>query len=137
LVFILAIDPLQRIIEAASQKGILKLVLPKAANLITLFPLCRRCGNIHKPNYLGASSLTQNNLDFFLGSAHGSKSTYQSRKSSPYGLRIVPKLSYSKTSLARYANFMGKSWDSPNIFGSCTRVEVQPWIDKRGTRLPS
>jgi hypothetical protein len=63
----LAIDPLERIIEAASQKGILKLVLPKAANLIMLFPLCRRCGNIHKPNYLGASSLTQNNLDFFLG----------------------------------------------------------------------
>lgn len=33
LLFILAIDPLQRIIEAAAQRGILKLVLPKAANL--------------------------------------------------------------------------------------------------------
>lgn len=33
LLFILAIDPLQRIIEVASQKGVLKSVLPKAANL--------------------------------------------------------------------------------------------------------
>jgi hypothetical protein len=33
LLFILAIDPLQRIIEAAAQRGILKPVLPKAANL--------------------------------------------------------------------------------------------------------
>lgn len=33
LPFILAIDPLQRIIEAAAQRGILNLVLPKAANL--------------------------------------------------------------------------------------------------------
>jgi hypothetical protein len=31
--FILAIDPLQRIIEAAAQRGMLKPVLPKAANL--------------------------------------------------------------------------------------------------------
>jgi hypothetical protein len=33
LLFILAIDPLQRIIEAAAQKGVLKPILPKAANL--------------------------------------------------------------------------------------------------------
>jgi retron-type reverse transcriptase len=33
LLFILAIDPLQRIIEAAANKGILKSILPKAANL--------------------------------------------------------------------------------------------------------
>ena len=33
LFFILAIDPLQRIIETAAQKGILKPILPKAANL--------------------------------------------------------------------------------------------------------
>jgi hypothetical protein len=33
LLFILAIDPLQRIIELAAQKGILKPVLPKMANL--------------------------------------------------------------------------------------------------------
>lgn len=33
LLFILAIDPLQRIIEMAAQRGILKPMLPKAANL--------------------------------------------------------------------------------------------------------
>ena len=33
LLFILAIDPLQRIIEVAAQKGILKQILPKPANL--------------------------------------------------------------------------------------------------------
>jgi hypothetical protein len=33
LLFILAIDPLQRIIEVATNKGILKPILPKAANL--------------------------------------------------------------------------------------------------------
>ena len=33
LLFILAIDPLQRIIETAAQRGILKPILPKAANL--------------------------------------------------------------------------------------------------------
>jgi hypothetical protein len=33
LLFILAIDPLQRIIEMAAQKGVLKPILPKAARL--------------------------------------------------------------------------------------------------------
>jgi len=33
LLFILAIDPLQRIIETAAQREILKLIVPKAANL--------------------------------------------------------------------------------------------------------
>ena len=133
LLFILAIDPLQRIIEAAAQRGILKPVLPKAANL--------RC-SLYADDAAIFAYPANTELDHllkilnFFGECSGLKINISKMEIFPIRMdnTVVSQL---------LQNFPGKICSFPRRYlglplhvWKLRRVEVQPLIDKIGARLP-
>lgn len=137
LLFILAIDPLQRIIEVASQKGVLKSVLPKAANLrcslyaddgmTRLFsPTPRR------PRLIACTK----SYPSFFGECSGLKINIF--KTEIYSIRlddpVVADLLQNFPS--KVCKFPGKYLTLPFNVRKLRWIEVQLLIDKIGARLP-
>jgi len=133
MLFILAIDPLQRIIEVAADQGILSPILPKAANLrcslyaddaaIFAAPSSREIEHLHKIlNFFGECSGLRINIS----------------KTEIYPIRLP---SSTVTLLlqnfpGKICNFPGKYLGLPLHVRKLRKIDVQPLIDKIGARIP-
>ena len=133
LLFILAIDPLQRIIEVAANRGILKPILPKAANL--------RCSLYADDAAIFAdpSSLELEHLHRILalfGDCSGLKINIS--KTEIFPIRMVDSVvtQLLQNFPGKIAKFSGKYLGLPLHIRKLRKVEVQPLIDKIGARLP-
>ena len=133
LLFILAIDPLQRIIETAAQRGILKPVLPKAVIL--------RC-SLYADDAAIFVDLSDTEIDHlykilnFFGEC--SRLKINISKTEIYPIRLNDTV---VNQLLR--NFPGKTCKFPRKYlglplhvRKLRKVEVQPLLDKIGARLP-
>jgi len=133
LLFILAIDPLQRIIEVAAQKGVLKPILPKLAQLrCSLY--ADDAANFSDPSACELPRLYK--ILTFFGECSGLKINIL--KTEIYLIRLdnaaVPQL---------LQNFPGKICKFPRYYlglplhiRKLWKMEVQPLLDKIGARLP-
>lgn len=133
LLFILAIDPLQRIIETAAQRGILKPVLPKTANLrcslyaddaaIFAYP-----ANTELDNLLRI-------LNFF-GDCSGLKINISKTEIFPIRMDSAAVSHLLQNFPSKICSFPGKYLGLPLHVRKLRKIEVQPLIDKIGARLP-
>jgi hypothetical protein len=133
LLFIIAIDPLQRIIELAAQKEVLKPILPSSAQLrcslyaddaaIFSDPSATELRNLYKI------------LSFF-GECSGLKINIA--KTKIYSIRMdtneIPQMLQNFP--GKICKFLGKYLGLPLHTRKLRRIEVQPLIDKIGSRLP-
>lgn len=133
LLFILAIDPLQRIIEMVAQKGVLKPILPKLAQL--------RCSlYVDDAAIFSDPSPTElqrlHNILTFFGECSGLKINIP--KTEIYPIRVdtatVPHLIQNFP--GKICKFPGKYLGLPLHIRKLQRIEVQPLIDKIGAQLP-
>jgi len=133
LLFILAIDPLQRIIEAAAQRGILKPVLLKTANL--------RC-SLYADDATIFAYPANTELDHllkilnFFGECSGLKINISKTENFPIRMdnTVVSQLLQNLPS--KICSFPRRYLGLPLHVRKLCRVEVQPLIDKIGARLP-
>jgi hypothetical protein len=133
LLFILAIDPLQRIIQMAAQRGVLKPVLPKTAHLrcslyaddaaIFADPSAAELQRLYKV------------LTFF-GECSGLRINISKTEIFPIRLQdqLVSQLLVNFP--GKICKFPGKYLGLPLHIRKLRRIEVQPLIDKIGARLP-
>jgi hypothetical protein len=133
LLFILAIDPLQRIIEAAANKGVLKPVLPKAANLrCSLY--ADDAAIFADPNSLELEHLHK--ILTFFGDCSGLKINISKTEIFPIRLEDSAVSHLLLNFPGKIAKFPGRYLGLPLHIRKLRRVEVQPLIDKIGARLP-
>jgi hypothetical protein len=133
LLFIIAIDPLQRIIEKAAHQGILRPVLPKAAKL--------RCSLYADDAALFANPTTtelsnlQKILQFF-GYCSGLKVNMNKTEIFPIRLQVdlVPTLITNFP--GKIGVFPGRYLGLPLHTRKLRKIEVQPLVEKIGARLP-
>jgi len=133
LLFILASDPLQCIIEVAANRGILIPILPKVANL--------RC-SLYADNvaiFADPSSLELEHLHrilAFFGDCSGLKINIS--KTEIFPIRLVDSVvtQLLQNFPGKIAKFPGKYLGLPLHIRKLCKVEVQPLIDKIGARLP-
>jgi hypothetical protein len=133
MLFILAIDPLQRIIEVAANRGILRPVLPKATNLrcslyaddaaIFEFPSNLEITYLHRIlNFFGECSGLRINIS----------------KTEIYPIRMehntVTQLLLNFP--GKICSFPGKYLGLPLHVRKLQKINVQPLLDKIGARLP-
>ena len=133
LLFIIAIDPLQRIIEHAAQRGILHPVLPKAANLrCSLY--ADDAAIFANPNVTELKNV-QKILKFF-GECSGLKINME--KTEIFPIRVEPDLrpSLIQNFPGKIRTFLGKYLGLPLHTRKLRKIEFQPLVDKIGTRLP-
>jgi hypothetical protein len=133
LLFILAIDPLQRIIEVAANKGILKSILPKAAKLcyslyaddaaIFCHPSATEVDRLHK-------------LLSFFGDCSGLRINISKTEIFPIRLDNAVVTQFLQNFPGKICKFPGKYLGLPLHIRKLRRIEVQPLIDKIGSRLP-
>lgn len=132
LLFILAIDPLQHIIELAAQKGVLKPILPKSAQL-----RCSLYADDAAIFSLSSSELQRlyGILNFF-GECSGLKINISKIEIYPIRLHniVVPQLLQNFP--GKICKFPGKYLGLPLHTRKLRRIEVQPLLDKIGARLP-
>ena len=132
LLFILAIDPLQRIIEAAAQRGILKPVLPKAANL--------RC-SLYADDAAIFAYPANTELDHllkilnFFGECSGLKINISKTEIFPIRMDNTVVTQLLQNFSGKICSFPGRHLGHPLHVWKLRRVEVQPLIDKIGARL--
>lgn len=134
LLFILAIDPLQRIIERAAQQGLLQPVLPKAANLrCSLY--ADDAALFVRPSPIDLLRL-QKILHFF---GECSRLKVNMSKTEIFPIRMQ-----QNDLQGLILNFPGKIGTFPRKYlglplhtRKLRRIEVQPLIDRIGARLPS
>ena len=132
LLFILAIDPLQRIIEAATQRGILKPVLPKAANL--------RC-SLYADDVAIFAYPANTELDHllkilnFFGECSGLKINISKTEIFPIRMDNTVVSQLLQNFPGKICSFPGRYLGLPLHVRKLRRVEVQPLIDKIGARL--
>lgn len=133
MLFILAIDPLQRIIELAAQKGVLKLILPKSAQL--------RCSLYADDaaifSYPSSVELRRlSSILNFFGECLGLKINIA--KTEIYPIRIdsatLPQLLQNFP--GKICKFPGRYLGLPLHTHKLRKIEIQPLIDKIGARLP-
>jgi hypothetical protein len=133
LLFILAIDPLQRIIEAAAKRGILKPVLPKAANL--------HCSLYADDAAIFADPSNQE-LDHlgkilhFFSECSGLKINISKTEIFPIKMDNTVVSQLLQNFPGKIGKFPGKYLGLPLHVRKLRKVEVQPLIDKIGARLP-
>jgi hypothetical protein len=133
MLFILAIDPLQRIIEKAAEQGILQPVLPRAARL--------RCSLYADDAALFANPSAgelmslQKILQFF-GTCSGLRIDMSKTEIFPIRLQseVVPTL--IQCFPGKISSFPGKYLGLPLHTRKLRKVEVQPLVDKIGARIP-
>jgi len=132
LLFILAIDPLQRIIEVDTQRGILNPVLPKAANLrcslyaddtsIFADPSSRELEHLYK-------------ILTFFGECSGLKINISKTELFPIRTDNATVEQLIQNFPWKICNFLEKYLGLPLHIRKLRKVEVQPLIDKIGARL--
>jgi hypothetical protein len=132
MLFILAIDPLQRIIQMAADKGILSPVLPKAANLrcslyaddaaIFAAPSSTEIDHLHKI------------LEFF-GRCSGL--TINIAKTEIYPIRLATDvvIQLLQNFQGKVCTFPGKYLGLPLHIRRLRKIDVQPLLDKIGARI--
>jgi hypothetical protein len=133
LLFIIAIDPLQRIIDRAAQQGLLQPVLPKAANLrcslyaddVALFA---------KPSSVELSRLQK--ILIFFGECSGLKVNMSKTEIFPIRMQPSALESLLRDFPGKISAFPGKYLGLPLHTRKLRKIEVQPLIDKIGARLP-
>jgi hypothetical protein len=133
MLFILAIDPLQRIIEVAANRGILSLVLPKAANLhcslyaddATIFaaPSNTKIEHLHRI------------LNFFRDCL-GFRINTSKTKIYPIRLPTSTVTLLLQNFPKKIYNFLGKYLGLPLHVRKLRKIDVQPLLDKIGARIP-
>jgi hypothetical protein len=133
LLFILTIDLLQRIIDATAQGGMLKLILPKAANLrcslyaddaaIFTYPENTELDNLLKM------------LNFF-GESSGLKINISKMEIFPIRMDSTAISQLLQNFPGKICSFLGKYLGLPLHVQKLHKVEIQPLIDKIGARLP-
>jgi len=131
--FILSIDPLQRIIEVAANRGILNLVLPRAANL--------RCSLYADDEAIFASP---SNLEIdhlhrilsFFGECSGLKINISKTEIYPIRLDTNTIMQLLQNFPGKVCNFPGKYLGLPLHVRKLRKIDVQPLLDKIGARLP-
>jgi hypothetical protein len=133
LLFILAIDPLQRIIEMAAQNGVLRPVLPKTAQLrCSLY--ADDAAIFADPSVMELERLYK--ILTFFGECSGLKINISKTEIFPIRLpeQVVSQLLQNFP--GKVCKFPGKYLGLPLHVRKLRRIEVQPLIDKIGARLP-
>jgi hypothetical protein len=132
MLFFLAIDPLQRIIKVAADKGILSPVLPKAANL--------RCSLYADDAAIFAAPI---NLEIehlhrilnFFGGCSGLRTNISKTEIYPTRLANDTVTQLLQNFLGKVCNFMGKYLGLPLHVRRLRKIDVQPLLDKIGARI--
>lgn len=133
MLFILAIDPLQRIIEKAASQGVLQPVLPKASQLrcslyaddaaIFAVPSSTELERLHRI------------LSFF-GECSGLKINIAKTEIFPIRIQDSSVSQLLQNFPGKVCKFPGKYLGLPLHIRKLRRIEVHPLIDKIGARLP-
>ena len=132
MLFILAIDPLHRIIEAAAQQGILQPVLPNAANLrCSLY--ADDAAILAEPSNLELDHLHKI-LQFF-GDCSGLKVNIYKTEIFPIRFNESMVHQLIQKFPDKICKFLGKYLGLPLHVRKLRRVDVQPLIHKIGARL--
>lgn len=132
LLFILAIDPLQRIIEMAAQKGVLKPVLPKTAQLrCSLY--ADDAAVFTDPSALKLQRLYK--ILTFFEECSGLKINIAKTEIYPIRLQEQVVSQLLQNFPGKVCKFPGKYLGLPLRIRKLRRIEVQPLIDKIGARL--
>lgn len=133
LLFILAIDPLQRIIELAAQRGILKPILPKAVNL--------RC-SLYADDAAMFANPTPQELEQlqkilqFFRECSGLKINMAKTEIFPIRMVDAQVTHLLQNFPGKVGKFPGKYLGLPLHIRKLRKIDVQPLIDKIGARLP-
>lgn len=134
LLFILAIDPLQRIIEKAANEGLLSPVLPKAARL--------RCSLYADDAAIFAAPTAvemerlQKILNFF-GTCSGLRVSMAKTEIYPIRLESTAVQSIIQNFPGKVCSFLGKYLGLPLHLRKLRKIDVQPLLDKIGAKLPT
>lgn len=131
--FILAIDPLQRIIEVAAERGILKPVLPKAANLQCSLYADDAAIFAH-PSNLEIEHLHR--ILTFFGECSGLKINISKTEIFPIRMKNSTINLLLQNFPGKICNFPGKYLGLPLHIRKLRKIDVQPLIDNIGARLP-
>jgi hypothetical protein len=133
LLFIIAIDPLQRIIDQAARQGLLQPVLPTKANL--------RCSLYADDAALFAhpSPVEMDRLQKILllfGECSGLK--VNMNKTEIFPIRLQPEMvnNIVRNFPGKISTFPGRYLGLPLHTRKLRKIEVQPLVDKIGARLP-
>jgi hypothetical protein len=133
LLFILAIDPLQRIIEVAANKGILSPVLPRAANL--------RCSLYADDAAIFASPSNMevehlHRILIFFGECSGLRINISKTEIYPIRLDTNTVEHLLQNFPGKVCTFPGKYLGLPLHVRKLRKIDVQPLLDRIGARLP-
>jgi len=129
----LAIDPLQRIIEVAANRGILNPVLPRAANL--------RCA-LYADDVAIFASPSNLEIDHlhrilsFFGECSGLKINISKTEIYPIRLDTNTVVQLLQNFPGKVCNFPGKYLGLPLHVRKLRKIDVQPLLDKIGAKLP-
>jgi hypothetical protein len=132
MLFILAIDPLQHIIEVAANKGILNPVLPRAASL--------RC-SLYADDAAIFAALNSLEIDHlqrilcFFGECSGLKINISKTEIFPIRLDNTSVTQILQNFPGKFCRFPGKYLDLPLHVRKLRKIDVQPLLDKIGARL--
>jgi hypothetical protein len=133
LLFVLAIDPLQRIIERAAHKGVLQPILPKSANLrCSLY--ADDAAIFAAPNALELSRLHK--LLSFFGECSNLKINISKTEIFPIRMDSAAVDQLITNFAGKIRSFPGKYLGLPLHTRKLRKIDVQPLLDKIGDRLP-
>jgi hypothetical protein len=133
MLFILAIDPLQRIIQVAADKGILSPVLPKAATL--------RC-SLYADDAAVFAAPTSLDIEHlhrilnFFGECSGLKINMSKTEIYPIRLPSETVMQLLPNFPGKVCNFPGKYLGLPLHVRRLRKIDVQPLLEKIGARIP-
>ena len=133
MLFIIAIDPLQRIIDQAATQGLLQPVLPTKANLRCSLYADDAALFAH-PSPVEIDRLQKNLLLF--GECSGLK--VNMNKTEIFPIRLQPEIvnNIVRNFPGKISTFPGRYLGLPLHTRKLRKIEVQPLVDKIGARLP-
>ena len=133
MLFILAIDPLQRIIETAVSRGILNPVLPRAASLrCSLY--ADDAAIFTAPNSTEVSHL--NTMLQFFGDCSGLKINISKTEIYPIRMDNNTVMQILQNFPGKICSFPGRYLGLPLHIRKLRKIDVQPLLDRIGARLP-